>query len=620
MKNLSNAIRKHETSTAHINACLKLKLFNKVRIDTALSQARDIEISQFNDQVRKNREILLRLIEITLFLAKQELSFRGHDEGCDSENRGNFEELCDLLTKFDSTFASHLEKATVFRGNSKEIQNDLIDSIASIVASHIQTDIRNSTFYAIECDETTDVATSSQLSLIVRLVKEGEILERFLGFIDLQGNKTAQAICTHILQVLSKHTPEQKLICQTYDGAASMSGCQGGVQALVRRSCPYAIFIHCYAHKLNLVLSQTACTNKSVRIFFSTLSGLHSFFSCSPKRITLLRTISNQNSNSTNFPAPSETRWNFRKRAIDYVVQHFRNLQQVFTQIIDQAQCWDSKTVCEASGFNSTFGTLEFAFFLCAFHRIFSITDVLQNFLQSSTISIGISLTKVQTSIDLLVQLRSDLEFTSILQTVLNLLDNQYERSRADPNQKPEEFLRPLYFECIDVIVTQMTLRFADLKSMKFVDILDHRKYPDYKQHFPDDLLNSLFDFPFQTLFDKDALRNELVVLFASPECSLPLPAFLSYIHINDLYSALPQISKLVQLISTLPISTASVERSFSCLKRIKSALRNKMSEERLSNLALISIEKSLALSLNKEEFIDHFAKLRERRLPLFYK
>ena len=45
----------------------------------------------------------------------------------------------------------------------------------------------------------------------------------------------------------------------------------------------------------------------------------------------------------------------------------------------------------------------------------------------------------------------------------------------------------------------------------------------------------------------------------------------------NDLCDVLPQTFKLFQLIAAMPATTASVERSFSCLKRITSAFRSPM-------------------------------------------
>ena len=61
---------------------------------------------------------------------------------------------------------------------------------------------------------------------------------------------------------------------------------------------------------------------------------------------------------------------------------------------------------------------------------------------------------------------------------------------------------------------------------------------------------------------------------------------------------AFPELLKLLQMSLTLAVSTAQCERSFSSLKRIKSSLRSTMSEDRLNNLAILSIEKNISADL----------------------
>ena len=48
--------------------------------------------------------------------------------------------------------------------------------------------------------------------------------------------------------------------------------------------------------------------------------------------------------------------------------------------------------------------------------------------------------------------------------------------------------------------------------------------------------------------------------------------------------------------------------RSFSTLKRIKTYLRNSMTDSRLSSLGMLSIESERAKSLNMTAFVDVFA------------
>lgn len=64
----------------------------------------------------------------------------------------------------------------------------------------------------------------------------------------------------------------------------------------------------------------------------------------------------------------------------------------------------------------------------------------------------------------------------------------------------------------------------------------------------------------------------------------------------------------------TIPVSTASAERSFSKLKLIKNYLRNTMGQERLSALAVLSIEADIASKINYGPIIKEFSKTKSRK------
>ncbi|XP_028141436.2 52 kDa repressor of the inhibitor of the protein kinase-like [Diabrotica virgifera virgifera] len=67
-----------------------------------------------------------------------------------------------------------------------------------------------------------------------------------------------------------------------------------------------------------------------------------------------------------------------------------------------------------------------------------------------------------------------------------------------------------------------------------------------------------------------------------------------------------PNIYVLLKLLAVLPVSVATVERSFSSLRRLKTYLRNSTSENRLNGIALLSIHRDFAIS--NEEVLDKFA------------
>ena len=63
-----------------------------------------------------------------------------------------------------------------------------------------------------------------------------------------------------------------------------MSGEHTGVQSRIKNIVDHCIFVHCHAHRLNLVLVSTARKICSCDNFFGVLQLLHSFFSVSAKR------------------------------------------------------------------------------------------------------------------------------------------------------------------------------------------------------------------------------------------------------------------------------------------------------------------------------------------------
>ena len=65
----------------------------------------------------------------------------------------------------------------------------------------------------------------------------------------------------------------------------------------------------------------------------------------------------------------------------------------------------------------------------------------------------------------------------------------------------------------------------------------------------------------------------------------------------HDIYSELmtakecfPTLIKCVQISTTIGVTIATTERSFSSLRRVKTYLRSTMTQDRLSNLALLYI------------------------------
>ena len=74
---------------------------------------------------------------------------------------------------------------------------------------------------------------------------------------------------------------------QGYDGASNMRSDRVGVQALIRKDAPKAVYMHCSGHCLNLVIA-SSCALPVVRNTLDKMKSTVYFFINSPKRESLL--------------------------------------------------------------------------------------------------------------------------------------------------------------------------------------------------------------------------------------------------------------------------------------------------------------------------------------------
>jgi hypothetical protein len=184
-----------------------IKAFGFIRTDTQHDEQRWHGVAIHNENVKKNREVLGRLINVTCFVAKQELAFRGHNESSTSLNKGNYIELIHLLAGYDERLAIHLSTATTFTVTANRIQNDLVNSVADIIFEDTVYEIASTPFVAILLDVTTDIASNSQLSTVVRYVMtNGRVEERFLGFNEVSGNRSAKALVEYVSNMALERT------------------------------------------------------------------------------------------------------------------------------------------------------------------------------------------------------------------------------------------------------------------------------------------------------------------------------------------------------------------------------------------------------------------------------
>ena len=113
---------------------------------------------------------------------------------------------------------------------------------------------------------------------------------------------------------------------------------------------------------------------------------------------------------------------------------------------------------------------------------------------------------------------------------------------------------------------------------------------------------------------DGKVLAVKIKNLPSLPSDDMTALELLTFIHKKYLEELCPNLWIALRIACTLPVTVASAERSFSKLKLIKTYLRSSMGQDRLTGLALISINHEMGKQLSYEDIIDDFARKKARK------
>ncbi|XP_022856997.1 zinc finger MYM-type protein 1-like [Olea europaea var. sylvestris] len=244
------------TSSLFHNGC-------KRRVEDLMKPTQHIDKvmhSVSNEEKQKNRLRLKTTIMSVKWLALQGYSFRGHDESPSSLNRGNFIELVDAFAKMNievgKVVLSNAPKNATY--TSPDIQKENLSIMANRLRQGIRMEIGDAKF-SILVDETRDESSREQMTNIPRFVNSNGILtERFFA-IKSVSDTTSLNLKNQVSDVLVHFNLQvQNMRSQWYNGANNMCGSWNGLHALFLKDCPYAYYVHCFAHHLQLTLVSAA--------------------------------------------------------------------------------------------------------------------------------------------------------------------------------------------------------------------------------------------------------------------------------------------------------------------------------------------------------------------------
>jgi len=165
------------------------------------------------------RKYLIDVTKCLRYLARQGIPLQGHDDN------DNLTQALRLLGAKDDNVIKHLQGQIGHKYTHHNMQNELLDIMASQVLREKLSAIRERKFFSLIADEGTDISNIEQLSLCIRSVDDNfEVSEDFVGFYELSNIKS-ETIVNSIKDILIRcHLSLGNCRGQTYDGASNMMG------------------------------------------------------------------------------------------------------------------------------------------------------------------------------------------------------------------------------------------------------------------------------------------------------------------------------------------------------------------------------------------------------------
>ena len=615
-KRATEKFRAHEKSAAHLHAVSQLAQHKAPTVAGQIS-------SQKNKDQSNCRVALLKLLTTVRYLARQGLALRGHES-----TTGNYEELLRLRADDCKELHSYLQRISKF--TAPEAQNEMLAMISHGVLRRIVATVKEeSRQYAIIVDGTQDCTGQEQESLCVRYVNaELEPAEAFLGLYlpnDTKGSTIADVIMDALLRF---DLPIHDLRGQTYDGAANMAGNYNGCQAIIAQKQPLALHFHCGSHCSNLVMQAASVSCSLVREALECTHEVAVLVGRSGKCRSILTTVALELGDHFSPVKPlCPTRWLCRRPALQRILDQYEAVLQGLEVISDNKQ---SEQATKARGLLTRLqqGTLILGIKVAL--PVFIVLEELNQALQARNANLSGMLEAVSNVKDFVTQLRSDEKFREILESTNDTIaDLDLEPLRIPRPRRPparfsgpsecyvsltvEEYYRHEFFKFVDTVQAQLTERF-DHNSRGLSTYL----------HLETVLLSGQTSTAMETLaaypeIDTVRLSTQLAMFKMQftyqslSEAKVTLQSMTREVRLM-----FTEVERLVRLMLLFPVSSCEAERSFSSLRRLKTWLRNTMTQQRLNAVIVCHVHQDILDTIDISAVAADFASRTDIRRSVF--
>ncbi|XP_074314531.1 uncharacterized protein LOC141649749 [Silene latifolia] len=432
-----------------------------------------------------------------------------------------------------------------------------------------------------------------------------------------------------------------------------MRGEWNGLKALFLADCPYAYYVRYFAHRLELALVAASREVSLVHQLFSNLTFIINVIKSSPKRHDELQSNkateiedllssgqleTGRGANQTGtLKRAGDTRWSSHLQSINNLLNMFDATISVLERIMVDKTCTSNQRGDADVALNLMI-SYEFVFISHLMKELLGIIDVLCQALQKKSEDIVNAVKLVSTTKSLIQNLREE-RWESFLEEV-NLFCQKHDilvpqmnalyiarrgRARRQQDQITVErhFRIDIFYVAIDKQSHELDSRFSEraLELLTFTSMLEPKDgYKNLERDQICTLVEKFYTSDF-TSQEMDHLGYQLQHFICEVQNDdklrnmstlQELCQYLAESGKSDVYFL---FDRLIRLILTLPVSTATTERAFYAMKIMKTRLRNKMEDKFLADSPVIYIEREISKSFSLETIIDDFKSIKNRRV-----
>ena len=574
---------------------------------------------------RDNREYLSYLFKYILWFATNEIPMRADDETNESKNPGKWITYIRLQLETNPSFKQLHEKFTRTRSmdyTSKTSVNDIIEVIAENIRLVIFSQIKDAGMFSALIDESKDAAKREELALAVRY-SAGNVVERFvyLRKLDQFDAHTIKECVNELINNIIQTSEGSVVVCLGADGASVMSGEIAGVAELLRSEYfHWLIYIHCTAHRVNLLVNDLIKESNVALDIMSTINSLYSFLN-HPKVREVYHSVYSElypQSQTKHLAQQIDIRWGCKFEAVKLITDKPHVILETLIRITQNPRMHDPKHVEQASGFYHKLITAKHIIALVTLHAYLADMFFLSKELQSQSINwidvqYDIERTRKSASeidddqIRVMVNEYCDKTGTPLELALTMAIHQTRSTSSTSAANSINDTISDLNSYMQSKIEEEFRIRFdsKNIEIMKAFEALDASKpcYLDIetlgylvREHF--DCLN----------INRSILKLEL--LRAREDLRLGLP-------ISE--KRYTNLMKLINLKTAIATSTATVERCFSAMNRVCSKLRSRLTPSRLGDLLCMTLNKDLVPQLDIGVLINSWASKGDRRVNVYY-